>query len=239
MEFTFAAYAGLLERLTDGGYMVTGYGAHQSGRRKAILRHDVDFDLTAAADFAQRERALGARATYFVLVGSVFYNPFSPASRRAMARILDAGHEIGLHFDETRCAAGAPLWEAVAEEKRLLETAAGTPVRCVSMHRPSAETLRADLRFDGLVNSYSQEYFKDWKHLSDSRMCWREDVIAAVTSGQYPRLHILTHPFWYADQPETTKVKLNRFLARAADERHDLLAENLTDLSDILDREDI
>ncbi len=74
----------------------------------------------------------------------------------------------------------------------------GIPVESVSMHIPSQDTLKANLTFEsGFINSYSEEYFKNYKYVSDSEMRWREDVDDIVCSGKYKKLHILTHPIWY------------------------------------------
>ena len=43
-----------------------------------------------------------------------------------------------------------------------------------------------------MINSYSKEFFQNFKYVSDSRMKWREDVMKYVKEKQYPRMQILT-----------------------------------------------
>lgn len=238
MEFTYSAYLKLLQLLAENGYSIVGYGDERPGKR-AILRHDVDLDLQKAAEFAELERSAQVKSTYFVLIRSNFYNIFSPKSKSTLERIALAGHEIGLHFNETFFdQTKTTIHEAVQKDKELLETALGRSIKTVSMHRPSGQTLQADYRFEGLINSYSHEYYQKWKYVSDSRMHWREDVFDIVLSGLYDNLHILTHPFWYAETYESAHDKLKGFVDNAAAERYDEVAANFTALNEFLDRED-
>lgn len=242
MEFTFDDYAAHIALLKDRGYAIVGYGEPEHGKQ-AILRHDVDFSLTAVAAFADIEaEKMDVRSTYFVLVRSDFYNCFSADNMERIRHIRACGHEIGLHFDETNYEIGNSrdkLCDAVMWEKGLLEQALGGQVKTVSMHRPSPFTLQGDFEFDGLINSYSQHYFHGWKYVSDSRMHWREDLKALIESGEHERLHILTHPFWYARRPETTGEKLLRFISDSKAERYDLMNANFRDLSEFVKKEEI
>ena len=116
----------------------------------------------------------------------------------------------------------------------MLSALLGTPVTSVSMHRPSQATLDADLQIPGMINSYGQTFFHDFKYLSDSRRRWREPVEEIVASGRYDRLHILTHAFWYHQQEEPIEVTVRRFISSANQERYRQMEENITDLASIM-----
>ncbi len=107
------------------------------------------------------------------------------------------------------------------------------------MHRPTRSTLDANLKLDGLVNSYGLEFFKNFKYVSDSRRRWRENVEEIINCGQYKRLHILTHPFWYHEQEEDIKETICKFVNAANRERYKALEKNITDLNDIMNPEEI
>ena len=107
------------------------------------------------------------------------------------------------------------------------------------MHRPSKFVLEGDIQFDGIINSYSQEYFKEWKYVSDARMNWREDLDKIVESGQHEKIQIVTHAFWYGDQLESTKDKLMRFISEAKEERYCSVYNNFRNLDDFIRREEI
>lgn len=242
-DFTLEAYGALITCIHTNGYTISNYTDPLVEGRSCILRHDVDFSLEMAANFAEHEQSLPkpARSTYFVLTTSDFYNPFSRAGSEAIKRIIVCGHEVGLHFDEAQYAARDPralIPPLLAEAERLAQVI-GCPVKTVSMHRPSKMALEANLEIPGMVNSYSERFFKEYKYLSDSRMCWREDAEEVVSSGQYDRLHILAHPFWYAPAREDTRTKLLSFIQRGMRERYFQVKENFRNLDEFVQEQDI
>lgn len=150
-------------------------------------------------------------------------------------KIVQLGHDIGLHFDETRyeIAGQRELYvEAVEMELSILRRVLCVPVKAVSMHRPTSFTLEADLTFPTAVNSYSKKFFKECKYLSDSRRQWRENVLEVVASGEFNNLHLLTHPFWYNKKEMTAVETLERFIHAATAQRYGFLQENFTNLSE-------
>lgn len=241
MEFTFKAYRSLLELLREKGYTFCGYHDYESHPRSVILRHDVDQSIHMALPMAQLEAEMGISSTYFVLLTSDFYNVASMESRRSLHRLQELGHEVGLHFDEV---AYGPLSqeecvENILHEKELLSSIIGQNVTSVSMHRPSKRTLEGDLKIPGMVNSYGQTFFRDFKYLSDSRRRWREPVEEIIASGAYDRLHILTHAFWYHEQEKSIEDTVGSFIQNANLERYDQMMNNITDLPSILQRKDV
>jgi len=238
MDFTYDRYSYLVGLLRRHGYQFAGYDDEERFARVVIMRHDVDFCLHKALAMAELEFELGVKATYFVLVSTDFYNVFSATSYAVLKRIIELGHEVGLHFDEQRYPGASidEVQEAIGREAGILTAAQGCTVRSVSMHRPSREMLQSNMQIPGLVNSYSKRFFSDYKYVSDSRMHWREDVCSTVSRQEFDRLHILTHPFWYAEAKETTKQKLLHFIEAAGSARKDAMANNFTALDEILAR---
>ena len=176
MEFTYTAYRELLDFLRQGGYAFIDYHDYQSYPRCVILRHDIDNSLPQALRLAEIEAEEGVKSTWFVLLRTDFYNPASAASQRILRRLGELGHEIGLHFDEMAYAsesgigsyASSSTEELIVREAGILADICGCPITTVSMHRPSKVTLEADLQIPGMVNSYGQTFFHDFKYLSDA-----------------------------------------------------------------------
>lgn len=242
MEFTYQAYRALLSLLREQGYAFRSYHDYESASRCVILRHDIDQSLSQAVRLAELEAEEGVRSTWFVLLRTDFYNAFSKAGTEALRRIRSLGHEIGLHFDE---ASYAPALEpdevvqSIIKECGLLSALLETEVSTVSMHRPSKSTLEADFRIPGIVNSYGKTFFRDFKYLSDSRRRWREPVLDIIRSGEFDRLHILTHAFWYHETEKDLTQTAGDFIRLANRERYRQMAENITDMESILKEEDI
>lgn len=241
MDFTFSDYFFHIQLLKDNNYAIVGYG-EEFNSKMAILRHDVDFSLRMAVEMSRMEESAGIKSTYFILPRSRFYNILSIESQRQIREILLCGHSVGLHFDETCYEMNGDfeiLSNAVSKEKALLEQITDEPICSISMHRPSQFTLNGDFKFDGLINTYSQKYFKEWKYVSDSRMHWREDLGQIINCGDYDKLHILTHPFWYAPAQETTRDKLMRFINGSRQERYDQISDNFRDLDDFIRKDEL
>ncbi len=242
MEFTYSAYRVLLTLLRESGYEIRGYRNYETSARPVILRHDIDTSLSQAVRLAELEAEDGARATYFVLLRTDFYNPASRDGLAALRRIQSLGHEIGLHFDE---AAYVPVpvpeqtVQNIIKECGLLSTLLETYVSSVSMHRPSRATLEADLKIPGIVNSYGKTFFQDFKYLSDSRRRWREPVLDIIRSRRYTRLHILTHAFWYHEDEQDISQAVGTFVRSGNRERWRQMADNITDMDAIMREEDV
>ena len=240
--FTYDAYINLIEEIQKSGYTITDYHKCQDIKYPCILRHDIDYSMERAVRFARLEAGLGISSTYFVLVSGDFYNVLSRAVRECLKEILDCGHEIGLHFDETaygreesKNAGRGGMIRQILYEKELLEQSCGQRVSVVSMHRPSRETLEADLHIPRMINSYSKQFFSEFKYVSDSRMRWREDVERYIREKQYPKMHILTHAFWYSEKTCGIKGVLETFMHEAVQDRYEILDRNLTGLPEILE----
>lgn len=242
MEFTYTAYRKLLFLLREQDYVFRNYHNYGDTPRCVILRHDIDNSLDQAVKLADLEAGEGVRSTWFVLLRTDFYNAASKAGQEALRHIRSLGHEIGLHFDE---AAYVPalgpdqVVENITKECGLLSELLETEVSSVSMHRPSKTTLETDFAIPGIVNSYGKAFFHDFKYLSDSRRRWREPILDIIRSGEYDRLHILTHAFWYHEKEEDIVETVGAFIRLANRERYCQMAENITDLPFIMREEEV
>ena len=137
------------------------------------------------------------QATYFVQTAGEFYNLLAPEGRSLLRRLVDLGHEVGLHY-EARRYVGDGGRAALASDLRLLEDLTGHPVQSASQHIPvdgDAVTL------DGYVaNEAYAHRFTDppMTYISDSLMAWRQatphDLIDRRASFQ-----LLTHPETWVD----------------------------------------
>ncbi len=237
MDFTYKSYIELLELLEKYGYEFASYHDYSEKGKCVILRHDVDESIGKALKFALLEQARGISSTYFILMTSDFYNVASAKSREMLSEIIAAKHEIGLHFDETAYDLSddpQAIIHKIREEAERLSELTGVTVSTVSMHRPSEKTLEADLKIPGMINSYGREFFKEFKYISDSRRNWREPVEDIIRNGEYNRLHILTHAFWYGDAEQSLEDTLKRFINEAVKDRYESLGDNISDFESIV-----
>lgn len=212
MDFTYKEYIRIIE-LCKKNYFFTTYKEINMHPKEVILRHDIDMDIDKAIALAKIEKEHNVRSTYFILVTSNLYNIANKYVRDSIANIAKLGHSIGLHFDETQYAK-EEIYHRVKQEKDMLEKIVGHNiiVDSVSMHIPSRKTLEANYDFgNDIINSYSENFFHEWKYISDSNMRWREDPFEVISSCQYSKLHILTHPIWYDEDLLLKEKKLFNF----------------------------
>lgn len=238
MDFTIDGYVELIQLLRKNNYSIANYQDSDKYGKCAILRHDVDVDLQQALSMAQIESRYGINSTYFVLLTSNFYNVFSFRSRKMLRKIQDMGHTIGLHFDEMAYPedAGIPekIKQDIQKELHILSEVSETDIITFSYHRPTRTILDSNITLQGTINSYGNQFFRQFKYVSDSRMSWREPILDIIDKGFYPQLHILTHPFWYYEKEKCMKEIISEFINRACMERYWNLKENFTDLDDVI-----
>ena len=242
MKFTYNEYENLIKLIKNTGYVITSYKNWQDAKKCVILRHDIDNDIDKALQLARVEKNLGVKSTYFVLVTSDFYNIFSSRNEKLLHGILDCGHDVGLHFDEARypeIKTHKDASEKILEEAKLLSIITQRSVDTVSMHRPSKMMLEADMKIPGIINSYGQLFFEEFKYVSDSRRRWREPVEEIVTGGLYNRLHILTHAIWYNEEEIDLHSSLFRYINSGNIQRYRFEKENFTDLQSVMSENEV
>ena len=96
--------------------------------------------------FLNMKKECRVHTLYFSHLVSII---FSKESCDCLKRIADAGHEIGLHFDEVRYSETESNFEKISElihyEAEILGRAIGKEIRVASMHRPSKGLLESNL----------------------------------------------------------------------------------------------
>ncbi|HET9324301.1 MAG TPA: hypothetical protein VFO03_10500 [Gaiellaceae bacterium] len=210
-SFSLEHYRELLEAAQEGGYRWSFFnGEPQAG--DLLLRHDVDLSLDAALEMAELEASAGARATYFLMTQSVFYNLGSSEGRRSLNRLRELGHGVGLHA----------VWPNVELDDRF------DPV--VAWHNPNPEYMTEPV--DIAVNVMQPTFFDPEHYRSDSNQQWRHGCPhEELRRGRFEWLQLLVHPEIWVYPGETMAETMNAMLDAERDRRRQLLAEDRIDLS--------
>jgi hypothetical protein len=208
--FDLDHYRELLDAAAEGGYRFANFDREpQAG--DIFLRHDVDLSLEAAIMLAELEQERGARATYFLMTESVFYNLDSELGRETLGRLRELGHAVGLHAVHPRAQLDVRF----------------DPV--LAWHNPDAEFVHDPV--DGAVNVMQPPWFTRGKYRSDSNQHWREGCPhEELRAGAFEWLQLLVHPeIWVYDgatMGETMRamldVKREELLGYLAGDRIDL-----------------
>ena len=209
--FSLEHYGELLEAAQAGGYRWSSF-SEEPQRGDLILRHDVDLSLDAALEMAELEASVGARATYFLMTQSVFYNLGSSEGRRALNRLRELQHGVGLHA----------VWPNLELDDRF------DPV--VAWHNPDPDYMSEPL--EGVVNVMQPPFFDPEHYRSDSNQQWRYGCPHEELRGRgFEWLQLLIHPEIWVYPGETMSETMTAMLDAERDRRRELLAEDRIDLS--------
>lgn len=164
---------------------------------------------------AELEAEMGVRSSYFVLANTEMYNIASRGGRAVLRRLLDLGHDVGLHFDGAHVVPHdlETLVRDVDLECNMLEMQTGRPVRVVTFHRPAPWLMGHETSLSGRLHAYQPRYFERMGYCSDSAGAFRYHLPLEhpeVLKGR--ALQLLTHPIWWvADCRDSAFTKLDRF----------------------------
>jgi hypothetical protein len=209
--FDLDHYRELLRAARDGGYRFEVFD-HDPLPGDLFLRHDVDLSLSAALCLGEVEARAGARATYFLMTRSVFYNLASPEGAEAIGRLRDLGHGIGLHA----------VYPHLDLDERF------EPV--LAWHNPDPEYMSAPV--DGVANVMEARFFSPATYRSDSNQSWRQDCPhEALARGDFEWLQLLTHPEIWVYPGATMRETMLAMLDAERGHRLAQLAADRIDLS--------
>jgi len=209
--FDLAHYRQLLDATKKGGYTFAFFD-RDPRPGDVLLRHDVDLSLEAAVTVAELEAEEDARATYFLMTTSVFYNLASPPGEAALERLRALGHRVGLHSD----------WPVVELDGRF------DPV--IAWHNP--EPAYMSERVDGAANAMEPRFFQSDRYRSDSNQRWRAGCPHdELGRGEFEWLQLMTHPEIWVYEGATMRESMETMLAAERELRWRQLEEDRIDLS--------
>ncbi len=210
-DFSLEHYREILRAAGEGGYRFAFFGSPPS-EGDLFLRHDVDLSLEAALEMAELEADEGVATTYLLMTRSVFYNLASHEGERAIARLRELGHQVGLH--------------AVHPEVEL--DARFDPI--VAWHNPEPAFMTAPI--DGVVNVMEQTHFDPATYRSDSNHRWRSGCPHdELRAGAFPWLQLLVHPEIWVYPGSTMAATMQAMLDAQRAHRFALLRDDRIDLT--------
>lgn len=237
-DFTLEHYREILETIKRTHRTMSFRDAHELGERIldqgrfVIMRHDIEFSLPWALKLAELDAECGMQATFFLLQTSE-YNPFEEDQALIIRRILDLGHDIGLHYDAGLFERlGVDATKVAEQQIALFQDFFDTRIYAMSSHMP----MRSGKTFNvpGVIDTYDPLYLTKIKYVSDSVQAWREGCVSELLE-QYPQIHLLIHEYtwsevgsgWEANLLLQAKDHMNAFWRRSTD-RISMYREGLT-----------
>jgi hypothetical protein len=209
--FDLEHYEELLRAAQAGGYRFEVFD-HDPVPGDLFLRHDVDLSLDAALRMARREAEAGARATYFLMTRSVFYNLASEEGEHALAQLRDLGHAVGHHA----------VHPHVDLDDRF--------DRVLAWHNPDSEYMSEPVI--GAVNVMQAPWFDPAHYRSDSNQHWRHGCPHdQLGRGEFEWLQLLVHPEIWVYPGETMRESMLALADAERERRLEQLERDRIDLS--------
>ena len=201
-DFSYNSYEKTIKSYFNNNYKIGGFKKLENNLDEnfLILRHDIDFDISKAKEFAIFENEIGTDSTYFFRLNCKYYNLLSPNALNIIDEIYNLGHEIGIHLELN-------LFEKYNFEKiiyeliEILDKNLNINIHSYSLHEPERMGQKFSHKdicnmFGFTIGSYEDRFFRDIKYLSDSGGRWREGHFNEWINKEV-KLQVLTHPIWW------------------------------------------
>jgi len=231
LDFNYVNYVRLIELIKKKEFDFKVFSDPVSSN-SVLLRHDVDFSLDFSLKMAEIENKLGVNSTYFVQLGSPFYNIFDKYNKKIIQQIMDLGHSIGLHFDITNYEINnyKDFELALNLELYVMSEILNLKVLHFSFHRPASNSFVHDELNDDSRYVHSR-YFEQYKYISDSRMQFREDLLSYLDNHSFDAYQLNFHPIWYSDSNSSLKQRLEIFSSFNQKQIKSFIEDNIRDFT--------
>ena len=202
-----------------------------------LMRHDVEYSVERAYNLSKVEDSMDFTSTYFFQWTNNSYNILSRKNMDMVKDMHERGHVIGLHYALNGMTDMELVRKQIVKEINILSEMFGFQVDTFSVHRPSKDILRENIKLPGIINAYQDDFFtfaenvtEDTpvavKYLSDANHIWRYGYPDEKNILGHDKVQILTHPFAW------TKEGYDNF-----DNYKTLVAEKEREVIDSIDAE--
>lgn len=187
-----------------------------------LLRHDVDFSLDYALRMAEVEAKNDFRSTYFILLHSQHYNALSEKNSLIIKKIVDLGHDIGLHYD-SRFLDYKNIIDEIKSEVRILENITKTKIISLAQHDVTITGMIQSRLSEEFIDARQDDIVKSTTYISDSVQNWRKGCMC-MHMNKEKKIQILTHPIWWCERHMYRDIILEKFY----EEENKKINENIT-----------
>lgn len=171
-----------------------------------LMRHDVEYSVERAYELAKVESSMDFTSTFFFQWTNNSYNILSRKNKDLIKDMHERGHTIGLHFALNGMTDMQQIKKQIAKEMDILNSMFEFKIDTFSIHRPSKDVLRENIKLPGIINAYQDEFFTfaenvtentpvSVKYLSDANHIWRYGYPDEKNILENDKVQILTHPF--------------------------------------------
>ncbi|MDE6619528.1 MAG: hypothetical protein K2K74_03375 [Lachnospiraceae bacterium] len=204
--FSFEDYREIIRLIQSTGNYVSSYEEALGRERFILMRHDVEYSVSRAYDLAKVESSMDFTSTFFFQWTNNSYNILSRRNLNMVRDMHERGENIGLHFALNGMTDMELIRKQIIKEMHMLSEMLGFEINKFSIHRPSRDVLRENIKLPGIINAYQDEFFTfaekvsedtalKIKYMSDANHIWRYGYPDRNNIFGHDKVQILTHPF--------------------------------------------
>jgi hypothetical protein len=214
-QFNIFEFVNLLKKLAKSNYRFVKFpkdGKLISPLNEILLRHDIDFSLTAARNIAFEENKLKIQSTFFVYLNSPFYNIAFEKDKVLIEEILSFNHDIALHYDNRS--------KSKIENEIEILSKMYPAARCdiISLHKPKINDYEnLERNQHQYVTTYDNQYFKEIEYISDSKCRFINERLDSLIESK-KSFQLLLHPIWWYYDGDTMEEKFEKLIKLKDDE---------------------
>ncbi|MBQ7615499.1 MAG: hypothetical protein IJU77_10675 [Butyrivibrio sp.] len=203
--FSYNDYREIIRLIKETGK----YATYEEAKNKdefIIMRHDVEYSVERAYALSKVEESMDFRSTFFFQWTNNSYNILSRKNRDILTDMHERGQDIGLHFALNGMTDMRMIRDRIKQEIDMLSNMLGFEITSFSIHRPSPSVLAENIKLNGILNAYQDEFFSfdpkakpdsdlEVKYMSDANHIWRYGYPDEETLNSHDKIQILVHPF--------------------------------------------
>ena len=208
--FSYQDYRNIIQVVKESNRNATFHDARERDEF-VIMRHDVEFSVDRAYQLAQIEKSMDFTSTYFFQWTNNSYNILSKKNTDMIREMHEEGHTIGLHYALNGLSDLEEIKAKIMLEIKVLSSMLGFEIDTFSVHRPNKEILKANLKIDGIINAYEDNFFTyaeevnekselNVKYISDAQHRWNYGIPDRDTILNHKKVQILTHPYSWTEE---------------------------------------
>ena len=204
--FSFDDYKEIIRLIKATGNYVPTYEDALGKNKFILMRHDVEYSVKRAYELAKVESSMDFTSTFFFQWTNNSYNILSRRNLDMVKDMHERGQRIGLHFTLNGMTDMELVRKQIVKEMHMLSEMLGCEITQFSVHRPSPDVLRENIKLPNIINAYQDDFFTfaenvtneselNVKYISDANHIWRYGYPTEENIFKHDKIQILTHPF--------------------------------------------
>lgn len=203
--FSYDDYREIIRIIKSTGRQC-GYKEALTRDQFILMRHDVEYSVDRAYALSKVEESMDFRSVFFFQWTNNTYNILSRRNMDMIKDMHERGQTIGLHFALNGLTDMQQVRKQIQKEIEILNDMFGFEIDQFSVHRPSPDVLKENIKLPGIINAYQDDFFTfapnvtedsklGVKYLSDANHIWRYGYPDEKNITENDKVQILTHPF--------------------------------------------